>query len=557
MNKRLLLATGAWWFMSAWCAMGAAPGSEVVVVYNRNMPESRSLAEYYAQRRQIPKDRLFGFDLPSSEAISRRDYDERLAKPLLKKLRDEKLLVYESSRRGQGSNNGGTNLPLSAKIRYATLCYGVPLKILNDPGVTESGIEKIRPELRRNDAAVDSELSLLPLIEPKPQITGVFVNRSYSTTNAASLGPTNGLLLVGRLDGPTPEIARGLVDKAIQAEADGLWGRAYFDIRGITNGSYKLGDDWIRAGSDVARRLGFETVMDQNPGTFPESFPMSQIAVYAGWYDGAVSGPFTRPQVEFMPGAFAYHLHSFSAQTVRSSTANWVGPLLSKGVTATLGCVEEPYLEGTPDILTFLLRFLHFGFSFGEAAYACQSSLSWQTTVVGDPLYRPFGKQALEQHRDLVRRGSKLVDWSHLKVVNMNLATGLPPEKLIEYLESTPGARTSAILLEKLADLHFFKARWAEAAPVYRQALLQGPSPQQHVRLMLSLARALDFTGKSEDAFVVYEQFVKKFPDYPDLLGIYRTLSPMAARLGKTAEKERYEREIERLTSASPSPVNR
>ena len=50
---------------------------------------------------------------------------------------------------------------------------------------------------------------------------------------------------------------------------------------------------------------------------------MSQIAIYAGWYDGDVSGPFTLPKVEFMPGAFAYHLHSFSADTLRSETSHW------------------------------------------------------------------------------------------------------------------------------------------------------------------------------------------------------------------------------------------
>jgi hypothetical protein len=215
-----------------------------------------------------------------------------------------------------------------------------------------------------------------------------------------------------------------------------------------------------------------------------------------------------------------------------------------------MGCVNEPYLEGTPDVLAFLVRFLYFGLSFGEAACACQNSLSWQTTVVGDPLYRPFGTQALELHNSLVRRGSPLIEWSHLKVVNLNLATGLSPEKLMQYLEATPVTRTSAVLLEKLADLYFLKARWVEAAPIYRQALLQKPSPQQKVRLMFSLARALDFAGKSDDAFAVYQEFLTAFPDYPDLLGIYQRLSPMAERLGKMADKERFDREIQRLTPA-------
>ncbi len=53
---------------------------------------------------------------------------------------------------------------------------------------------------------------------------------------------------------------------------------------------------------------------------------MSHIAIYAGWYDGDVSGPFAAPKVEFMPGAFAYHLHSFSADTLRSTTQQLVRP---------------------------------------------------------------------------------------------------------------------------------------------------------------------------------------------------------------------------------------
>ena len=53
---------------------------------------------------------------------------------------------------------------------------------------------------------------------------------------------------------------------------------------------------------------------------------------------------FTLPKVEFMPGAFAYHLHSFSATTLRSASQGWCGPLLAKGATCTMGCVYEPYL---------------------------------------------------------------------------------------------------------------------------------------------------------------------------------------------------------------------
>ncbi len=534
--------------------LASGPGEQVVVVYNRNLAESKGVAEYYAERRQIPADQVFGLDLPGGETMTRNEYDDRLAKPLLKRLRDAKLFVYRPKQRSHTRGEQPTNdLPVEAAIRYVTLCYGVPLKILSDPKLTEEGSERIRVELRRNEASVDSELALLPIASPKLPLFGAIPNPLYATTNASALNPTNGLLMVARLDGPSPEIARGLVDKALQAEADGLWGRAYFDARGLTNTSYKMGDDWMRGAAQLVSRLGFETVLDNEPATFPVSFPLSQVAFYAGWYDGAVSGPFTRPNVEFMPGAFAYHLHSFSANTIRSATANWVGPLLAKGTTITMGTVEEPYLEGTPDILTFLGRFIFFGFSFGEAAWACQNSLSWQTTVVGDPLYRPFARTPPAQHDELFRRRSKLIEWSHLRGVNINLAGGMPPEKAIEYLELTPLTYTSAVLSEKVGDLYFTQTKWEDAARFYRRALDHEPSPQQKVRLTLALARTLAVAGQGREALEVYQGFLKTFPDYPDPLGIYRKLSPLAEQFGKPEEKEQCAREIQRLSPASGS----
>src|SRR5205823_64579 len=96
--------------------------------------------------------------------------------------------------------------------------------------------------------------------------------------------PSNGVLMVSRLDGPNAGIARALVDKALEGEKEGLWGRAYFDLRKTTDPAYKLGDDMIRNASEMCRRLGFETIVDEETDTFPVGFPMSQIAFYVGWY---------------------------------------------------------------------------------------------------------------------------------------------------------------------------------------------------------------------------------------------------------------------------------
>jgi tetratricopeptide (TPR) repeat protein len=368
----------------------------------------------------------------------------------------------------------------------------------------------------------------------------------------ALLHPTNGVLMVTRLDGPTPAIARGLVDKALQAEADGLWGRAYFDLRNITDPAYKLGDNWIRSAADVCRHMGFEVVVDENPGTFPAAFPMSQIAWYLGWYDAHVSGPFRQPVVEFMPGAFAYHLHSYSASTLRSTNQFWVGPLLAKGATITMGCVFEPYLSGTPDVGTFTARLIFYGLTFGEAAYASQTVLSWQTTVVGDPLYRPFGRNQDLLHRELVARGSKLVEWSWLRMVDVNLAAGKPMVELVALLEQLETTRLSAVLSEKLADLYAAQGKPSSAVHEYRQALQLDASPQQRVRLLLTLAEKLSALDRQQEAYEDYQKLLQEFPDYPDKLAICRKLLPLAQKLGKKADAEQYETEITRLSPPPP-----
>ena len=430
-----------------------AGGDEVVVVYNKTVPESKSVAQHYAKLRQVPDAQVFGLSMPPHDTLTRQEFRETLQNPLAARL--EKSGFWRFAWVAGATTNGVSQKMeyrvVASKIRYLVLCFGVPLKIASDPDLKEDVPGNIKPELLRNEAAVDSELAWLPMIKTHVTLAGPLRNWVYGATNVAELNPTNGILLVARLDGPTAAIARGLVDKALAAERDGLWGRAYFDARGLPKGdNYYLGDEWMQEGADICRDLGFETYLDDKPETFPASFPLSQIAIYCGWYDANVSGPFTLPRVEFMPGAFAYHLQSASAETLRTTTLNWCGPLLAKGATCTMGCVYEPYLTGTPNIAAFLARWLAAGFTFGEAAWTAQSVLSWQTTVVGDPLYRPAGKSLQQLYADLVRRQSPLVEWSFFRVADLAQARGAPLYRVSSYLENISATTNSAVLTEKL-----------------------------------------------------------------------------------------------------------
>ena len=179
-----------------------------------------------------------------------------------------------------------------------------------------------------------------------------------------------------------------------------LTGRAFFDIRTIEkkDDPYRMGDDWIEQAALLFQARGFDVEIDRKPEVASKWTPWDQVAFYAGWYSGNFEGPFELPTTRFRKGAIAYHIHSFSADTVRSETKNWVGPLLFHGVTATMGAVYEPYLRFTPDISLFVSGLLS-GLTFAESAYQSQIALSWMVTFVGDPLYRPLPSKLLRKSR--------------------------------------------------------------------------------------------------------------------------------------------------------------
>lgn len=517
--------------------LARAGGDEVVVVYNRSLPESKTVAMDYARLRHVPEKQIFGFSLTTNEIMSRKDFHDSLQVPLAQKLASSGLWKFGAVvlPGPSGALPQAIECVVASKIRYAVLCYGVPLKIANDPTISEPEDSSIPDLFKENSASVDSELAWLPLIKnPQQRLSGPLKNWVYGTTNAAALDPTNGILLVTRLDGPTVDVALGLVQKSLQAEQDGLWGRAYFDARGITNTMFKLGDDWILASAELCSRLGYETVVDDRPETFPADFPMSQIALYAGWYTEDADGPFAQPTVEFMPGAFAYHLHSFSAATLRSPVKNWCGPLLAKGVTCTMGCVNEPSIQFTPNVAIFLARWTLGQFTFGEAAWAAQPALSWQTAVIGDPLYRPFGEEPKQLAADLERTHSPLVEWAYLRAVNGALVQGVSPAESESYLENLPETQTSSVLTEKLAELCDAQGKPESAVDYYQRALKLKPSPEQRIRLRLELAR--EFLKQKNTAAAVqdYKQLLAESPDYPGKDSVNERLMSLEQKVTRT-----------------------
>ncbi len=379
----VLLATAAWADDAPLRTTREAAAT--AVIFNTRDPDSRGLAEYYAERRGIPAENVIGLDCPPEEEISREQYTDTIEKPLRG--------VFERKEWwGVRSGSGDKREITGSRIRFMALMRGMPLKIKTtiqppSPEATPPPRPNANDPIRRHDeAAVDSELAALGAFG---QDTFGILNNPYFRRFSPILDSsvTAALILVTRLDGPTPDIVRRMIDDSLLAERVGLYGWAYVDRRSTPEGGYREGDDWLRNAAGECWNQGIPVILDNMPATFPAGFAITDAALYYGWYDWQAGGAMASPQ--FVPGAVATHIHSFSAATVRDPNAHWVGPLLARGAAATMGNVYEPYLDLTPHLDVFNERLLQ-GFTFAESAYMSLKVISWMTTVVGDPLYRPF-----------------------------------------------------------------------------------------------------------------------------------------------------------------------
>ncbi len=356
--------------------------ARIIVVYNQNDRDSPALARFYAEQRGIAMDHVIALSCPTGEEMSRVEYDRTIAGPL--------RTIFRQRGWWKEKGAGSSDATIEGEIDFVALIRGIPLRIA--PVLLHEGDEPSVPvEIRsRNDASVDSELAVLGWFSPT--ISGFEENPYYRSALQISAARHHALLLTCRLDGPTPEIVRGMIADSLAAEREGLDGITYVDARGTRNAGLMEGDQWLLNIADSTKRRGSQVVLDRNEELFSASDPMQNAALYFGWYTGTVSGPMTRPDFRFTRGAVAVHIHSFSAVSIRDPQRFWCGPLLAAGASATLGSVAEPYLTLTPNLDIFHER-LRDGFTFAESAWMSQRALSWMTTFVGDPLYRPFPKR--------------------------------------------------------------------------------------------------------------------------------------------------------------------
>jgi uncharacterized protein (TIGR03790 family) len=376
----------------------AAEKPRVLILANSEDRGSLEVARHYAQRRGLDRDTIVALPMPLTEQITWREFIDTIWNPLLAEA--IKREAVDAIAMNLTDETGRTKIVSSGhRLDALVVCRGVPLRVAHDAALFDERTNPLAAsqQLRSNEGAVDSELALLAVncppiaaFVPNP----VFLAHAAGVTNApgTEVPALRMIIPVGRLDGPTVDDAKALVDRALAGERSGLAGRAYLDI----GGPHPQGDEWLEGCIPELAKLGFETDADRDRATLPAHARFDAPALYFGWYTGHLNGPFSAPEFRFPPGAIALHIHSFSAETLRSTTRGWAGPMVAKGVTATFGNVAEPYLQFTHQphvVLRGLLR----GEPIGVAALGAVNCLSWKAILIGDPLYRPFARTLDEQ----------------------------------------------------------------------------------------------------------------------------------------------------------------
>jgi uncharacterized protein (TIGR03790 family) len=404
---------------------------EIFLLVNKNVPASRQVADHYCARRGVPKENVIVLDLPAGEDISRGDYDAKLAAPLRAALKDRReqvkvlLSVYgvplrvgrsqpsEQERAELKKVQAETEETRRAEKQLQKEVANLEARAKTDPnGVEARALPRARKDrdtvsarLRtleqrqrvlshaETEASVDSELMLLwwdryPLHRWQ-------VNLNYFQVPERVRKERPPVLMTCRLDGPSVELVKRLVDRAIEVEKKGLTGRVYVDARGIKYNPQSEPDGFGYGGYDeslreMARLLKNEAklpvVLDDRPALFaPGSCP--DCALYCGWYSLANYVG----SCEFVPGAVAYHIASAEAVTLRdANTKQWCVNLLRRGVIATLGPVAEPYTLGFPKPAEFFGLLVTGRYTLVECYSKTVVFSSWMTVLVGDPLYNPF-----------------------------------------------------------------------------------------------------------------------------------------------------------------------
>lgn len=243
----------------------------------------------------------------------------------------------------------------------------------------------------QSHAALDSELAML-WIDNAPASSWLANPLARSGALQEAARPL--VLMVSRLDGRDPQQVRDLIATGMRVERDGLAGKIVIDSRGIAAqgadgkpDGYGVFDEQLRRLADFLKQAAVLSVVHDDRAEVIQPPGETDVAVYVGWYSLARYVA----SIDFADGAVGYHVASLEMRSLRdASKPGWVRGLMDDGVVATVGPVAEPYLAAFPPPQDFVPLLLTGELCLAEVYWRTVPMMSWQMSLIGDPLYRPF-----------------------------------------------------------------------------------------------------------------------------------------------------------------------
>jgi uncharacterized protein (TIGR03790 family) len=345
----------------------------VLVVYSSTTRESKQVAEYYLQKREIPSANLCRIDPPWAKdgsdmvSVDWNQFDSIVRNPVRKCL--------QKVGRDQ--------------ILYIVLSFKTPYRLSNAPSGFGLSIDQYVSDIWDETGAGSRTLN--PYYAEAASKAGRYV-RFIPLAQYRQMPGAKHIYSVWRLDAGTLALATGLVDKAIQAEQQGMSGQACIDrkygdeLQSLPDTGYAAGDWDLEAAANLLRKAGIPVLKDTHVeefGTPPAPLRCDNAIFYAGWY----SLNHYNDAFSWQPGAIAFHIDSASAADPRGGP-NWSANAIFRGLTVTNGAVGEPYLEGQVHA-DGLVHDLLEGANVGDAFLRNVAWLKWMLISIGDPLYKP------------------------------------------------------------------------------------------------------------------------------------------------------------------------
>jgi hypothetical protein len=432
MKRALFLpcAAGAAALLASCPALAGGGPTNIVVLYNADIPAAVSVAQHYAKVRSVPKGQLCGVSgIAATDAtIDVPTFQTKIQAPLdacIAALPEPERIDYVVLVRGLPYivtlPSYGASLEAMIQVRHARLVSGgAELAGSGQPAGTQAAVANPFGPSSFTDYSSDytqtnpyeawyENASAIVRASSQPpafhsaaaRMGGQYVFTPIDGGSEVGLTPNvydysgNNLVIVSALDGFDYADATALVDRGAASD-----------------GTFPTAEILCMQGADPARgardpECEFTTRMLSGaglPGTFVTPFDGTLSGhTVASYFTGSAALQGAIAGNTFVPGAIASNITSFGAApsnffcddagTTCPAAENQtsIARFVRAGASGVDGTVEEPENNVFPNAGTLLLY--TFGYGMGESYFYNQRFIYWQNLHLGDPLAAPYAER--------------------------------------------------------------------------------------------------------------------------------------------------------------------